>query len=141
MPKSGNEKEYLEYRTGVASELGKRGHVVLAAVKDQAAAASVFAPENIDFVQAPIFRQTGRRKIRLTGFANILLSQGWSNQPTLLRLVQNWINLFRLFRPDVIVADFSPTTCLAAHIVGIKVVMVGNGFELPPMTNILSSYS
>ena len=119
----------------IASELKKRGHTVLVAVKDQAAAASDFTPEGIVVVQAPSFRPTGRRRTRLTGFADILLSQGWGSQPTLLRLVQNWINLFHLFRPEVIVADFSPTACLAAHIAGIKVVMIGNGFELPPMTD------
>lgn len=61
-------------------------------------------------------------------------AQGWGNQTTLRGLTEGWITLYRLFRPDVVVADYSPTATLAAHIAKLPYVLIGNGFELPPAT-------
>ena len=124
----------------VAEQLKEQGHAVLAAVRDIPTAAAVFGPANISFVQAPILAQGRQLRHRQTGYADILLSQGWAENSVLWGLVQGWINLFRMFRPDVIVADFSPTACMAARITGVRVLLLGNGFELPPATDPLPPF-
>jgi len=124
----------------VAERLRAHGHLVLAAVRDVASAARVFGPRGIAFVQAPHLPQGIPLGHRATGYADILLSQGWSDSSTLWGQVQSWLNLYRLFRPDRVVLDYSPTATLAARIARIPPILVGNGFELPPLTDPLPEF-
>jgi UDP:flavonoid glycosyltransferase YjiC (YdhE family) len=124
----------------VATKLKERGHAVLVAVRDMQAAASVLGPAGISFVQAPHLTQGIALPHRPTGYADILLSQGWADRSTLWGLVHGWVNLYRMFRPDVLLMDYSPTATLAARIAQIPRVLVGNGFELPPSTNPLPPF-
>jgi UDP:flavonoid glycosyltransferase YjiC (YdhE family) len=124
----------------VATRLKTQGHPVLVAARDIAAAATVLGPADVSFVQAPHLPQGIPLQHGATGYADILLSQGWSDRSALWGLVQSWINLFRMFRPDVVVLDYSPTAQLAARIAAIPVVLIGNGFELPPCTDPLPPF-
>jgi UDP:flavonoid glycosyltransferase YjiC (YdhE family) len=124
----------------IAERLKTDGHVVLAAVRDIVAAARVFGPRGIAFVQAPHLPQGIPLGHRATGYADILLTQGWSDTPTLWGQVQSWLNLYRLFAPDRLILDYSPTATLAARIAGIFAILVGNGFELPPLTDPLPAF-
>jgi UDP:flavonoid glycosyltransferase YjiC (YdhE family) len=117
----------------VARELKDRGHIVLVATRDVQAAASVLGQSGIPFVQAPHLPKGIPLEHRATGFSDILLSQGWADRSALWGLTQAWLNIFQLFRPDRLILDYSPTTSLAARIVGISTISVGNGFELPPL--------
>jgi UDP:flavonoid glycosyltransferase YjiC (YdhE family) len=118
----------------VAATLKKNGHPVLVVARDVASAATVLGPAEISFIQAPCLPQGIPLAHRATGYADILLSQGWSDRTALWGMVQAWTNLFRMFRPDVVVLDYSPTAQLAARIAGIPTVLIGNGFELPPVS-------
>jgi hypothetical protein len=69
-----------------------------------------------------------------------LLSQGWSDRSALWGLTQGWLNIFRLFRPDKLILDYSLTVSLAARIAKIPTILVGNGFELPPLTDPLPPF-
>ena len=124
----------------IATRLKARGHSVLVAARDLASAAAVLGPAGISFVQAPHLPQGIPLPHRPTGYADILLSQGWSDRSALWGLVHGWLNLYRMFRPDVVVHDYSPTARLASRIAGIPSVLVGNGFELPPATNPLPPF-
>ncbi|HWW04225.1 glycosyltransferase [Collimonas sp.] len=124
----------------VAVRLKERGHAVLAAVRDVPAAASVFGPVGVSFVAAPYFPQGIALGRQPSGYADILLSQGWSDRNALWGLVHAWCNLFRLFQPDIVVLDYAPTARLAARIMGLPVVMIGNGFELPPTSAPLPAF-
>jgi len=119
----------------VAQKLKADGHVVLAAVRDIQAAAMVFGPAGIPFIQAPHLPKGIPLSHRATGYADILLSQGWSDESALWGLTQGWLNIFQLFRPDKLILDYSPTVSLAARIAKIPSILVGNGFELPPLTD------
>jgi hypothetical protein len=44
-----------------------------------------------------------------TGYSDILRAQGWGDRRTLAGLTEGWINLYRILRPDIVVADYSPT--------------------------------
>jgi UDP:flavonoid glycosyltransferase YjiC (YdhE family) len=117
----------------VAQQLKRDGHTVLIAVRDIQAAATVLGQWGIPFVQAPHLPNGIPLSHRATGYADILLSQGWSDKSALWGLAQGWLNIFQLFRPDKLILDYSPTVSLAARIAKIPSVLVGNGFELPPL--------
>jgi UDP:flavonoid glycosyltransferase YjiC (YdhE family) len=119
----------------LAQQLKGQGHSVLVATRDIQAAARVLGPTGIAFVQAPHLSQGLPLAHRPCGYADILLSQGWSSAPTLHGLTHAWLNLMRLFKPERIILDYSPTASLAARAAGIATVLVGNGFELPPTTD------
>jgi UDP:flavonoid glycosyltransferase YjiC (YdhE family) len=116
----------------VARELKARGHVVLVAARDLTAAARVLAPAGISFVQAPHLTQRHALSHRPAGYSDILRAQGWGDLPTLRGLVEGWINLYRMYRPDVVVSDYSPTAEFASVIARLPRIAIGNGFELPP---------
>jgi UDP:flavonoid glycosyltransferase YjiC (YdhE family) len=118
----------------VASRLRERGHAVLVAARDLAAAARVLQPGGISFVQAPHLTRGHPLPHRAAGYSDILRAQGWGDRTTLAGLTEGWINLYRMFRPDIVVADYSPTATLAAHLTHVPCLLVGNGFELPPAT-------
>jgi UDP:flavonoid glycosyltransferase YjiC (YdhE family) len=124
----------------VAQELKRQGHIVLVASRDIQAAATVLGPSGIPFIQAPHLPWGIPLSHRATGYADILLSQGWSDQSALWGLTQAWLNIIKLFRPDKLVLDYSPTVSLAARIARIPTILVGNGFELPPLTDPLPPF-
>jgi UDP:flavonoid glycosyltransferase YjiC (YdhE family) len=124
----------------MAQQLKADGHTVLVATRDIQAAAAVLGPAAIAFVQAPHLPTGIPLAHRATGYADILLSQGWSDRSALWGLTQSWLNLFHLFNPDHLILDYSPTVSLAARIAGIPAWLVGNGFELPPLTDPLPPF-
>lgn len=124
----------------IATRLQAHGHSVLVAVREVPAAAAVLGPAGIPFVQAPHLPHGLPLPERASGYADILLSQGWSDAQVLWGLTQNWHNLLRMFRPDTVVVDYSPTALLATQIAAIPTVLIGNGFELPPAADPLPPF-
>ena len=124
----------------IAKGLLRNGHSVLIAARDVTAAAAILGPPGIRFVQAPHLPSGIPLQHRASGYADILLSQGWSDQSSLWGLVESWLCIFHLFRPDGLILDYSPTVSLAASIAAIPAIAVGNGFELPPLTDPLPAF-
>ena len=124
----------------IAQQLKSEGHVVLAAVRDLQSAAPILGPVGIPIIQAPHLLHGIALQHRPTGYADILLSQGWADPAGLWGLTQGWLNIFGLFKPDHLIIDYSPTASLAARIAKIPALLVGNGFELPPMTDPLPPF-
>jgi UDP:flavonoid glycosyltransferase YjiC (YdhE family) len=124
----------------IAEELKKRGHAVLVAARDLTAAAHVLAPAGISFIQAPHLTHGHPLSHRAAGYSDVLRAQGWGDVATLRGLTEGWINLYRMFRPDLVVADYSPTAVLAANIARRPHVLIGNGFELPPAVSPLPPF-
>ena len=118
----------------VAFRLRQCGHEVLVAARDLAAAGCVLQPAGISFVQSPHLTRELPLPHRPAGYADILRAQGWGNRATLAALTEAWINLYGMFRPDIVLADYSPTATLAAHLKNVSCLLIGNGFQLPPAT-------
>jgi UDP:flavonoid glycosyltransferase YjiC (YdhE family) len=118
----------------VACRLRECGHVVLVAARDLAAAARVLQFAGIPFVQAPHLTRQHQLPHRPAGYSDILRANGWGDRTTLAGLTEAWINLFGMFRPDIVLADYSPTATFAAHLKHLPYLLIGNGFELPPAT-------
>jgi len=131
---------HLTRLLAVAERLQSEGHALLVAARDVQSAATVLGPVGIPFVQAPHLPKGIPLAYRPSGYADILLSQGWSDPVALWGLTHSWLSLLRMFRPDRVILDYSPTVSLALRIAKISAVLIGNGFELPPATDPLPPF-
>lgn len=66
-------------------------------------------------------------------YSGILLTQGWDDPEKLSGLVRAWRGLFDLVRPDVLLVQSAPTALLAARDQDIKTVVLGGGYDNPPL--------
>lgn len=82
---------------------------------------------------APLHRSqiTDPKTFRARSFADILAGIGYGRTETLLPLVQSWLDILNRYDPDVLIGDYSPTPCAAAH-GRVPVITLGDGFVLPP---------
>jgi UDP:flavonoid glycosyltransferase YjiC (YdhE family) len=116
----------------LATRLKARGHSVLAVVRDVAAAAATLGAADVSFIQSPSLAGAELRRTHATGYADVLLSQGWADRSALWGALQAWLNVYAMFRPDAALLDFSPTARIASAILGVPCALIGSGFELPP---------
>ena len=115
----------------LARTLRQRGHEVRWAVAQTGTAAHLLAPEAYTWLQAPTCRETSRAGSPLS-YSDILLRFGYANDEELLGLVVAWRELMRLTGAQAVLADHAPTAMLAAHTLGIPVVLFCFGFFAPP---------
>lgn len=84
-------------------------------------------------MQAPLYSREVANKVDLTlTYADIIYNLGYAREQDLMSLSKAWINLFTLIKPDLIIADHSPTAVLAARCLDIKSSTYGTGFFIPP---------
>ena len=62
----------------------------------------------------------------------IYLGFGYAHQETLAGLVAGWRAIIDSWRPGLVLANYAPTSQLAARAMGIPCVRIGTGFECPP---------
>jgi UDP:flavonoid glycosyltransferase YjiC (YdhE family) len=136
----GHNLGHLSRLVPLATRLKSRGHSVLAVVRDVAAASATLGPENVTFIQSPQPTGVQATTASATGYADLLLSQGWSDQSALWGMLKSWITLYGIFQPEVVVLDYAPTARLAAIVCKIPTVLIGTGFELPPATDPLPCF-
>ena len=65
-------------------------------------------------------------------FADILVSFGFADAPTLHVAVARWLDLFARLRTTRIVLDYAPVAQLAAFVAGLPAAWITNGFDAPP---------
>lgn len=112
--------------------LRQRGHELLFASKEIELAQRLLAPEGIAHVQAPLVtRFTGRIR-EPASFADILAEIGFADTNALAGLLSGWRNLFELFKPDVLVAEYAPAAQFAARLYDVPCLSLSTGFEHPP---------
>jgi hypothetical protein len=115
----------------VALALREFGHQVLFAVRDLRIATEQLGPSGLRCVQAPVWGGTSSRYAP-ANYAEMLLVEGYADWQRLWGVLQGWVSLLQIYRPDVLVADHAPTVLLARRIVDVRSVVVGTGFEIPP---------
>lgn len=115
----------------IAKKLQERGNKVLFAVSDTRTAAEVLMPARIPFIQAPrlVYARSSTATI---SYSDLLLSVGYRDRAALMGGVHGWLNLFSLYKPDVVVTDHAPTALLAARIARLPQAVIGGAFCLPP---------
>lgn len=115
----------------VAQALKARGHRPVIAVHDVVAAAPALTDPSMAVLQAPFWNGRVYPKSPTRTFACLLSDRGFTRPDVMGPLMTSWLSLFDVVKPDLIVADHSPTTCMAAH-GRAPLVVIGDGFTLPP---------
>ncbi|WP_328518469.1 nucleotide disphospho-sugar-binding domain-containing protein [Ralstonia pseudosolanacearum] len=99
----------------------------------------VLEPAGFHFVQGPCPNPPLRLANPPVNYADILVDAGYRDTILLSGLVDAWLRIFEIYRPDVIVSNHAPTALLAARIRGVSAVTTCIGFELPPAADVLPS--
>lgn len=123
----------------VARALREHGHQVLFAVRDLRIAAEQLGREGLRYVQAPVWGRCANLPHPPANYAELLLAEGYGDAASLWGALQGWVGLMQLYRPDVLIVDHAPTALLARRIIGMPAVVVGTGFEIPPVTEPMPS--
>lgn len=126
---------HLSRLVPIAEQLRAKGHEVFFAVHDLRVAAELLAPLGYHFTQAPVTPSGRWLNAPPANYAEMLIAEGFANRAVLSGKVRGWISLYRLYRPDAVVLDHAPSALLGARILGIPRILVGNGFEIPPVAS------
>jgi UDP:flavonoid glycosyltransferase YjiC (YdhE family) len=136
----GSNLGHLSRLLPLARRLKAHGHSVLVAARDLTLAARMLGPAGIPFIQAPQMNTAARPLAQPASYADLLRYTGWGGPTQLWGMVQAWVNVLRMFNPDVLVLDHSPTALLASRYTDIPRVLMGTGFELPPLKRPLPAF-
>ena len=123
---------HLSRAIPVALALRERGYQALFAVRDSGTAEAFLAPLRFPFINAPAPTAPPRRALPPANYADSLISEGYANPDALRGTIRSWLTLFGLIQPALLVADFAPAAMLAARVSGCPLVVLGNGYEIPP---------
>ena len=116
----------------VARELSAQGHRPVFAVRDVGSRALV-KDDGYAMLQAPVWlKPVPRGHLGVGSYADLLAVHGFADADGLATMVAAWQDLFDVVKPDLIVADHSPTACLAAY-GAVPVAIIGSGFTVPPV--------
>ncbi len=140
----------------LARQLRQSGHTILFAIKD-CPARQLLAAEGFDYALSPRLSTRKNQFGQPAGFADILAGAGFGEVEALAGLVSNWHDLFNLFQPTVIVAQYAPVAQFATRLfftsegdveksknefregiypplrrVGLPCLQINTGFESPP---------
>lgn len=119
----------------IARRLVESDHTVALALRDLSVAGRVFGNLQVGLWQAPFKNSRPKQPVpEPRTFADILFNCGFGDLEELRALVKAWLAIYQAARPDVIVAEHSPSALLAARIARCPVVLLGTGFCSPPAT-------
>lgn len=114
----------------VARALRERGHQVVFALRDLSNA-DLIARSGFAFLAAPEVRRK-RPPPAYGSFAEMLAGEAFPSAKAAFVGALAWRSIFRAVRPHVLVADHAPTALLAARGQGMRTVLCGVPFSIPP---------
>jgi len=124
----------------LASELIRRGHRAIVAVKDLSAGEKYLAPLGIEFIQAPVWLgRVNPKTPPAINFAELLMRVGYLDIDQIAGQIRSWITLLKSIKTDLILADHSPSVLLAAQVLEIKAAPLGTSFFAPPDHPLMAS--
>ena len=131
----GDNHGHLVRHVQIAKTLRMRGHPVMFVARNTTIAHSALASSGFHFLQAPIYQTKPRENRPTTSYADILLESGYADPDELDGLLRSWTTTLSLFKPDLLIADHAPTALLAARVLNIQAMLIGTGFEIPPLVD------
>ena len=93
--------------------LQEQDYRVVFIVRDVSRIELVYPNNCLEFVQAPIWAPRLSKRVKELNFVETLFHLGYLKSQGLIGLVKAWKNLFTLIKPDLLIADHSPTALLA----------------------------
>ncbi|MFA7276305.1 MAG: nucleotide disphospho-sugar-binding domain-containing protein [Pseudobdellovibrionaceae bacterium] len=119
----------------IGEELSGRGAKVFLALQNLAGVATVLGTTPVTVLAAPYAKVKPPRTARpVLTYADDLRPCGYDDPRELAVLIKAWQNLFDLVRPDMMIANSSPTALLAARPYPFKKMAVGLGYEVPVLS-------
>jgi len=120
--------------TSLLQRLSALGHEVVAVLPDISFVAFMEAQDPpIAYLLGPKLPmppfKTSRDPVNLS---EVLLCAGLGTDSVLTPCADVWRQLFSLLKADLILADYAPTPLLAARSMGLRAVVLGTGFSVPP---------
>jgi uncharacterized protein (TIGR00661 family) len=89
-------------------------------------------PNNVKVIQAPE-NDSKLLSTSLSSISDILYDNGYHNTEAIKTLINKWINIIDLVKPDLIINDYAPSSVLAGKLRNINTVNIGTGFFIPPI--------
>ncbi|MCG8324934.1 MAG: hypothetical protein MI673_05410, partial [Thiotrichales bacterium] len=116
----------------IARQLAAQGYQPVFVIRNLNEASSLLDYSGWRIYQAPVFMKFARGGFASASHADLLMHNGFAKAGELLPQVSAWQTLIETCKPSLIIADHSPTLCLAARGI-VPVVAIGTGFTLPPV--------
>lgn len=118
----------------IGRELVKRGHsVAIATVQENIELCRhALVGAGIELYCVPTLAPSEHQLATPCTYSDLLFGCGYSSPAAVTQAVGHWLTLFHRFRPDLLVADHSPTALLASKVRRLATVTMGTGFVTPP---------
>ena len=116
----------------VARELEQRGHEVVFIIRELVEAERLLGPHGFKWFQAPLWIGRVMNLPDPLSHAELLMQFGFLDPPALLSICRAWRNLLGLLAVDAVLVDYSPTAVLACRGLGLPLLNLANGFQVPP---------
>ena len=128
----GNGLAYIEGLSAAGRAISKAGHEVHFALRDLTHAERLLG-DRFPFYQAPTrVAASGMALANPMTFADVLINLDYGNPAAVVARVRAWRRLFDLVQPDIVRCAHAPGALLAARGTGIRTLVVGIGFLVPP---------
>lgn len=120
---------------GIFEKLCAKGHSLTLVLRDLSRARSVFKGLNVALLQSPVKIGSAANPVpeEMT-FAHLLHNVGYEEPNELETMVGAWRRIYELTRPDLVLADYSPTAMVAWRGQLFRKIIIGTGFTIPPDT-------
>lgn len=122
---------HLQRLLPIALELRSRGHECFLFVREVQSAHAVLKAHGVPFLPIPRLARAVEHSTPQNQPLDLVVDADFSDAPRLGLKVDIWDNILSVTKPDVLVADTSPTACLAARGTSVITVIVGNGTFVP----------
>jgi hypothetical protein len=128
----GNGLAYIEGLTATGRAIAKAGHEVHFAIRDLGHAERLLGGL-FPYYQAPttVIPRGMALQSPMT-FADVLINLGYGNANAVTARVRAWRKLLDFVKPDIVRCANAPAALLAARGTGIRTLVVGIGFLVPP---------
>lgn len=124
---------HVQRLIAIADALASANHIPVLALKSLAGPSELLVGSRYTLLQAPVWPEL---LIRAGGVANrlsgIMTATGMAIPSALLLMTQAWQNILDVYQIDLVVADHSPTVCLATYS-NCPTLIVGNAYTVPPL--------
>jgi rhamnosyltransferase subunit B len=119
----------------LAREFQRRGLRPVFALRDVVGPRALLGRDAFPVLQAPVWPRPSSlpgRPFAPSSYGDIMALHGFAQAEDLAAMVAAWDRLIELVKPDLVLAEFSPTLCLAAF-GAISTALLGTGYTMPPV--------